>query len=282
MKTSNKLLIALAATLIIIPILVIAVNVKLNYRKSDSRDSYFGSIMINNEAFEHKSLGRLAVPIAQPFTSIKFDDAMGSSVQIYVKKDKRYGVKIQESFKDQLTTTVNKNGELIISLNKEINFTGGDKIIIVVYCPTIKSIEVKNAFITELAAVADTLNVNIENSESLFFTGPFSSKDDASSITKTTNHTEINMLKLSLKNTEFNSYYPVVKNLNITASKSRVNVGSDDKAKISVYNNLSIIARDTSTVKIENIKANTLRGDFSDDTQLQIPTSILRQLLKGS
>lgn len=281
MKTSNKLLIALAATLIIIPILVIAVNVKLNYRKSDSRDSYFGSIMINNEAFEHKSLGRLAVPIAQPFTSIKFDDAMGSSVQIYVKKDKRYGVKIQESFKDLLTTTVNKNGELLISLNKDIK-NKVNKIIIVVYCPTIKNIEIKNAFVTELAAVADTLNVSIENSESIFFTGPFSSKDDTSSVTKTTNHTEINTLKLSLKNTEFDGYYSVVKNLNITASKSRVNIGSDDKAEISFYNNLSIVARDTSTVKMENVKANTLRGDFSDDTQLQIPTSILKQLLKGS
>ncbi len=51
MKTSNKLLISLAVLLIAIPIIVVAINAKVNYKERGIEDSYFGTQNINNETF---------------------------------------------------------------------------------------------------------------------------------------------------------------------------------------------------------------------------------------
>ncbi|WP_231425733.1 hypothetical protein [Pedobacter sp. Leaf250] len=278
MKTSNKLLIALALLLIIGPILVIAINVKLNYVKSEGENTYLGTTIINDEAFDHPSVGRIAIPISTPFKGIQVDDAKRFSIQVYVKKDNRYGIKVQTFYKDMITSKVDQDGYLHISIKDPSGNIGVNKLIVVVYCPIVENIKIKNAYIAEIAAVADTLNVDVENSESLFFTGAFTVNDNISKVAKVLNPTDINNLNLSLKNVEFNGYSSLIKELNIKALKSTVNIGSDDKSRIASYQNFSIVAKDSSLVKMQNVNATKISGNFSDDTQLQIPASILKRI----
>jgi len=279
MKTSNKLIIALAAALIVVPIIVIAVNVRFNYRKMDYRDSYSGANQINTEDFNQKSIGRIAIGIAQPFTSVRVDDAKGISVQIYVKTSERFGIKIQDVYKDLINTTVNQKGELLISFADKMERGRNDKVILVVYCPAINAIEVKNSYITELAATADTLNVKITDAQSVFFTGNFTYNDDKRKKTEIESPTKIGTLNLSLKDTEFAGYNAGIKNIKIEAAKSTINLGASDPHAVVDYNSLSILAKDNSTVNIEHTTAKTAHGDFSDDTQMKIPTSMLKQML---
>lgn len=99
MKTSNKLLISLAILLIAIPIIVVAINAKVNYKERGIEDSYLGTQEINNETFEQKSKERINVSLQSPFNAVQIKNAKGFSVQLFVKEDNKYGLKIQEKFK---------------------------------------------------------------------------------------------------------------------------------------------------------------------------------------
>jgi len=282
MKTSNKLLIGLAALLLIVPIVVVAINVKLNYKEKEVEDTYFGTQNINDAGFDQKSKGRITIPIPTPFKAIQIKDAKGLNVQLYVKEDSRYGLKVPEKFQKDLKFEVDANGVLQATINNFDDDNGMEKVVLVIYCPKINQVSVSKSGVFEFSAHADSLTLNVDHSESLFLTGDIIFNDAKGKVTSVINPTKIGKLYLNLNNTTFNGYTNAFKELYVTANKSEIEVGStdDDNNKPFPFDHLSIKTTDTSHVKLQNVKVKSFTGDFSDATTLQIPTPLLKQLFK--
>ncbi|CAH0173880.1 hypothetical protein SRABI27_01669 [Pedobacter sp. Bi27] len=280
MKTSNKLLISLAALLIVIPIVVVAINIKLNYRERGIEDTYFGTQEINNEAFDQKSKGRITIPLQTPFKAIQIKDAKRFSVQLYVKEDKRYGLKVPEKFKNDLKFEVDANGVLQITVKNQTNDNDAEKIVLVIYCPNINEASVTNSNIFEFSAHSDSIKLNVDHSEMLFLTGDITYNDTKGKVTSIINPTKIGKLYLNLNKTKFSGVINAFKDLYVTANNSEIEIGNIDDNKEFPFDNLNIKTTDTSSVKLQNVKVKTFTGDFSDATTLQIPTPLLKQLFK--
>ncbi|GGH11267.1 hypothetical protein [Pedobacter zeae] len=282
MKTSNKLLISLAVLLIAIPIIVVAINAKVNYKERGIEDSYLGTQQINNESFEQKSKERVSFSLQSPFNAVQIKDAKGFSVQLFVKKDNKYGLKIQERFKNDLKYEVDANGVLQLSIKNFNEDNGIEKIVIVVYCPNISEVSVKNSDILEFSAHSDAVTLNLDNVKDLFLTGDITSNDSKGKITSIINPTKIGKLYLNLNKTKFSGYTNSFRDLYVNANKSEVEIGNMDEnnTKPFPFDNLSIKTTDTSRVQLQNVNVKSFAGDFSDATTLQIPTPLLKQLFK--
>ncbi|WP_293309626.1 hypothetical protein [Pedobacter sp. UBA5917] len=282
MKTSNKLLISLAVLLIAIPIIVVAINAKVNYKEKGPDDTYFGTQTINNETFEQKSKDRLTIPLQTPFKAIRFKDAKHFNVQLYVKQDSKYGIKIQDKFKNDLKYEVDANGVLQLSIKNFTEDNGIEKIVIVIYCPAINEVSVANSNILEFSAHSDSITLNVDNTEDLFLTGDITNNDATGKITSVINPTRIGKLYLNLNKTKFSGFTNGFKDLYIIADKSEIEIGNMDEneQKPFPFDNLSIKTTDTSSVKMQNVNLKNFTADFSDATTLQIPTPLLKQLFK--
>lgn len=282
MKTSNKLLISLAILLIAIPIIVVAINAKVNYKERGIEDSYFGTQTINDETFEQKSKDRLAIPLQTPFKAIQFKDAKHFDVQLYVKQDSKYGIKIQDKFKNDLKYEIDANGVLQLSIKNFAENNGIEKIVIVIYCPAISEVSVSNSNILEFSAHADAITLNVDNTEDLFLTGDITNNDATGKTISVINPTKIGKLYLNLNKTKFSGFTNGFKDLYIVADKSEIEIGNIDEneQKPFPFDNLSIKTTDTSSVKMQNVNLKSFTADFSDATTLQIPTPLLKQLFK--
>ncbi|SDH51448.1 hypothetical protein SAMN05421827_12756 [Pedobacter terrae] len=281
MKTSNKLLIAIAVLLIVIPIIVVGINVKLNYKERGIEDTYFGTQQINNETLEQKSKERLSIPLNTPFKAIQFKDAKHFSVQLFVKEDSKYGLKIPEKFKNDLKYEVDAKGTLQLSIQNFPEDNGIEKIVIVIYCPAINEVSVANSNILEFSAHSDAITLNVDNTEELFLTGNITHTDPTGKTTEI-NPTKIGKLYLNLNKTKFNGYTNGFKDLYIIANKSEIEIGNmeENSQKSFPFDHLNIKTTDTSRVKLQNVNLKTFSADFSDATTLEIPTPLLKQLFK--
>lgn len=282
MKTSNKLLISLAVLLIVIPILVVGINIKVNYKEKGPEDTYLGTQNINNESFEQKSKERVSISLQSPFNAVQIKDAKGFNVQLYVKEDNKYGLKIQEKFKNDLKYEVDANGVLQLSIKNFSEDNGVEKIVIVIYCPKINKASVANSYLLEFSAHSDSLLLDIDNGGSLFLSGDNTTNDEKGKITSVINPTKIGKLYLNLNKTKFSGFTNAFKDLYITANNSEIEIGNMDENNKTPFSfdNLSIKTIDTSSVKLQNVNIKTFAADFSNATTLQIPTPLLKQLFK--
>lgn len=280
MKTSNKLLISLAVLLIVIPVLVVGINIKVNYKEKGPEDTYFGTQNINNETFEQKSKGRIAFPLQSPFKAIQIKDAKGFSIQVFVKEDSKYGLKIPENCKNDLKFEVDANGVLQITVKGTFENNMAEKIPIVIYCPVINQVSVAHSGIFEFSAHSDSLTINVDHSENLSLTGDITTSDAKGKVISVINPTKIGKLYLNLNQTTFFGITNAFKDLHVKANKSEIEIGNLEVNKEFAFENLTIKTTDTSSVKLQNVKVKTFTADFSNATTLQIPTPLLKQLFK--
>ena len=282
MKTSNKLLISLAVLLIVIPILVVGINIKVNYTEKGPEDTYLGTQNINNESFEQKSKERVSISLQSPFNAVQIKDAKGFSVQLFVKEDNKYGLKIQEKFKNDLKYEVDANGVLQLSIKNFSGDNGIEKIVIVIYCPKISEVSVANSNILEFSAHSDVVTLNLDNVEDLFLSGDITNNDAKGKTISVINPTKIGKLYLNLNKTKFSGYTNSFKDLYVIANNSELEIGNMDENNKTPFpfDNLSIKTTDTSRVQLQNVNVKSFVGDFSDATTLQIPTPLLKQLFK--
>ena len=282
MKTSNKLLISLAVLLIVVPILVVGINIKVNYTEKGPEDTYLGTQNINNESFEQKSKERVSISLQSPFNAVQIKDAKGFSVQLFVKEDNQYGLKIQEKFKNDLKYEVDANGVLQLSIKNFSGDNGIEKIVIVIYCPKISEVSVANSNILEFSAHSDAVTLNLDNVGDLFLSGDITNNDAKGKTISVINPTKIGKLYLNLNKTKFSGYTNSFKDLYVIANNSEVEIGNMDENNKTPFpfDNLSIKTTDTSRVQLQNVNVRSFVGDFSDATTLQIPTPLLKQLFK--
>ena len=114
MKTSNKLLIAFGAALILIPLMGMIYQAQVNYKTGDYSSENLDREK-NDNHFSNPS-ENMSSKTMLPFTAVNIDDAKNRGIYIHFIKDDKFGVKVQNDLKDSIDFTVDANGQLQIKL----------------------------------------------------------------------------------------------------------------------------------------------------------------------
>lgn len=278
MKTSNRLLIMLAALLIIIPIIVVAVNTKLNY-VSSSTENFVDAQDINSEPLEKEAPNRSSIFIKDHFSSVNIPDGKRLYLELHFIKSAKSGLKVPTDMKDDIKYSIDNNSKLQISFNDKLDRSSnnGQGVVIVVYGPNINELNLNNSSSLVLTAKSDTLNINAKNAGLLTFGSPITFFNKEKKVTRVINKTEVKDLNISLDSTTFNSTNYSYHNLTIQGKNSSVEIEGDKNNSIE---KLTINTAENSEVRVQNIKINDISGDFSDNTKLDLPVSYLKKLFK--
>ncbi len=279
MKTSNKLLITLAALLIIIPILVVAVNVKMNYKPSTG-DSFVEEQEINAEPFEKETSERVSIPFKTSFNSISVPDAKRVYLELHFIKSAKSGVKVPTDMKNDIIFNINNSGALEINFSDKLDRSGNNRngIVILVYSPNIDKLNLNNASSIVLTAKTDSLGINVTRSGMLIFGSPITFSSNGK-VNRVINQTDIKKVDINLDSSIFNSGNINYQKLNITGKNSSINIEGDPKENKNIEN-LTINTFENSDLKIEHVVVNKISGSLSDETTIKMPVKYLKQMLK--
>ncbi|UKT63755.1 GIN domain-containing protein [Pedobacter mucosus] len=279
MKTSNKLIVALVLTLLIIPLGVIAYIVKTKYVPA-SEYSYLNRQDGSSEPLNAKTPGRFAIPISQKFNKVSILNGKQISISLHLTNSETAGIKIPNYAKESITYKV-ENGVLNIILKDDFNATRF--VDIVVYAPIFKSINLNEVRLLELTAKSDSLQVNLNKTESFSFGGMITTRNNKGEITKVINQSDIKNLVINLNDSKFSSFSNSYQNIEInTKGKSEIELNSgEDNNEVYTIKNLKINTLDSAKIDIKNINIDKFSGKISDNTIIQMPAANLKQFFKN-
>ncbi|MGY3054909.1 hypothetical protein ACVWYG_003118 [Pedobacter sp. UYEF25] len=285
MKTSNKLLIAFGIFLFVVPLLGMVVISKVFYK--DASNMNIAEIQkINNQPFQIVTEGRKAISVNEPFSAVNFPNGNNSSVELHFNKSANYGIKIPEELVGAIKLNV-VNGVLNINFAKDLSISDfRNRIFIVVYAPNFHKLSAYNLFNLNCIAQTDSLFVDLDKTnfsigESNVTEKEINKKGDIVSY-KVFNHTFLKTLKLVANNSKID-----ITELNLNGLSIEANNNSEiyldgshfDKGE-STIRNLAVKTVGQNQVNIKHINLEKASSDFSDSTQLNIPTPMLKLLLK--
>lgn len=278
MKTSNKLLITLAALLIIVPILVIATYVKVNYIT-------INEAVKNNEGLTHfdtKTPAFVSHKIDQAFNLININGSEKAILNLTLVENPAYGYKISEDNDQHYQAIVDANGRLNISRKANQD---DDKYVLnlVIFAPKFNQLAVTDVLQLELNTKLKQLDLDLKNINSVSF-------DQKTKISQlnvngdqvndfSLSHNEVNELKLNLMDVEFRSTSSSYKSLALTLSgKSNITISGDDiDGKKYQIDRLLITDKGSSTISLDKIKVIEAMGNFSDATKINTPARYMKQ-----
>jgi len=280
MKTSNKLLIAFAAAIIVIPILGMVYVSKALYIDTEK----WSEIKKQTDSFDIIAENMEAIPLNK-FNSINIADGKETSFSIHLIKDQKSGVKIEKRDKDAVQLSVDAQGKLQIALTNKKE--GRHYINLYIYTPNVNAISVANGRTVELDSKTDSLAISLKKTKYLSF-GPTSVFHQLSITADEGSHISIDndiakSLNLKLYNTSFTSNWASYQDLNIIAAgKTEISIQGDSQQRKKEFQiqNLTLHTTDSATVNFEAIKIQKATGSLSDQTTIQMPMVNLKQILK--
>jgi len=284
MKLSNKLLIAFASSLIVIPLLGMVIVSATQYKKGT-----YQQVDQKIENFSTPTKNMVSIDLKSSFQSINIADGKRLVLKIQLIKDDKFGIKVPNEFKELVSTAVDANGQLKISVK---NFPNEDRegrsyyLNILVYAPNVNALTVDGANDLIIAATSDSLTLNVKNTETIGFEGDTKIKSlklntiDVNSINFRENNIE--SVNLKLFNTNLSMEGNSFENVSITsAGNCTIEIrGGDNKDKKNSIKNLALNTSDFADVKFENMEIANCTGKLSDKTLVQMPAVNLNQMYK--
>lgn len=277
MKTSNKLLIAFAATLILLPVLGMVYSSQVLY--TDSKN--WSELAKKDNTFSEGSVDMESKSLSA-FQSVNIANGKGMYFNIRLIKDEKYGVKIPNEYKAIVKLQVDAQGKLQIELDEK--GARSNYITLLIYAPDVKGISLAAADGLELNAKTDSLAMSLQKLNRLTF-------DHETAINKLTvsaeDVSEANIEKevakslyLNLKNVAFNSEWASYQDLSITtAGNSTINIKGDEREeKEFSIQNLTLNTMDAAKVNLEHMTIHSCKGSLSDQTLVSMPALSLKQL----
>ncbi len=284
MKKSNKILIAFASALILIPLLGMIYVSQVKYKPgsySDVQDVATKS----EQHFSTPTENMESKAIATAFSSVNIEDAKQLGIYINFVKDENHGIKVPKKLKDSINFNVDANGQLQIRFNMKQMEHNRHYITVIVYSKDLKQVNIANANDLFLDATADSIQLNVRKSGSVSL-----NKDvtlNALQITTeevkevSVNKIAVKSLNVKLNGANFDTSESSYDNLSITATgESEIKINGSDNDKKYFIKNLFINTLHAADFKLENIKVEKCSGSFSDQTKVQMPAVNLNQMYK--
>ncbi|WP_285057653.1 GIN domain-containing protein [Pedobacter ginsengisoli] len=278
MKTSNKLLIAFAAALILLPILGIAIVSGVYYEKENTTGG--GTEM---DTFGPVPKDMPAIAVSTPFESVNIEGADQFYLAVRLVQAEKTEVRYAENLKGLISTTVDASGQLQIVLKKSDkqrdNYTR-----IWIYGPGIKKLNVVNGRGLNLNAKQDSLQLNLSSTGS----GHFDPETNIGWLSVRTDkvgeisfrETATKSVNLELNGTNVKSEMSSFDNLSINAAGNaeiELNGGYDGVPEKSIKH-LTLNTLGKAKVKVFNMQIEQCSGRFSDSTQVEMPAVNINQM----
>ena len=285
MKLSNKLLIAFAAALIVVPLIGMIYVSQVKYKTGTYQEDQARSTA-SEKHFNMPTENMESRAISTAFESINIEEAKRLGLYINFVKDENYGVKVPKELKDSINFNVDATGQLQITFNMKQRITNDNYYTtIIVYGSEMKQINVSNAEFLYFDATADSIQLNVKKSGTVTL-----NKDVTLNAMKITtnevkaleiNEVAVKSLNVTLNGANFKSDESSYDNLSITASgKSEIEINGSDNGKNYLIKNLFINTLNAVDFKLSNIKVDQCSGRFSDQTKVQMPAVNLNQMFK--
>ncbi len=282
MKTSNKLLIAFASALIIIPLLGMIYVSRVNFKPGKFTD--IAERKIENLSTPTRNMSSITT---LPYQSVNVEDAKGYTLKIRFIKDEKFGVKIPTEYKDAITATVDAGGQLqFVFKNRPSKEDGGYYTEIFLYAPNVKEVNVSNADGAFIVASLDSLSFKVNNTPSA---GVGSGTHLIHLNFTATNVADVNFsnddvksLNLNLNNAIFKSVTNSYENLSVTTTGACIVEIRGDYDGVDKYSikNLALNTTGKTEVKVENMTIANCTGSLSDETTVSMPAVNLNQMYK--
>lgn len=278
MKTSNKLLIAFAAALILIPILSIAIVSGIYYEKENTAN---GGTEMDTFGPVPKDMPALAVNA--PFESVNIEGADQFYLAVRLVQAEKTEVRYADNLKGLISTTVDNEGQLQIVLKKsdrqQDNYTR-----IWIYGSEVKKLNIVNGKGLNLNAKMDSLQLSLINTGS----GHFDPETNIGWLSVRTykvgeisfRETATKSVSLDLNGTNVKSEMSSFDNLSINAAGNaeiELNGGYGEAAGKTVKH-LTLNTLGKAKVRILNMQIDQCSGKFSDSTQVDMPAVNINQM----
>lgn len=283
MKTSNKILIAFAGALILIPLLGMIYVSQVQY-KTGRHEDMVDVVASSQKHFNTPTENMESKALPNAFSSINIEDAKNLGLYINFVQDENYGVKVPKELKDSVNFNVDATGQLQITLNMRPSKNDRNFTTIIVYGKEIKQVDISNASFLYFDVTSDSVQLNLKKSGSVTLNKDITvnalriTTDEVEELA--VNEIKVKSLNVTLNGTNFKSDGSSYDNLSITASgKSEIQINGSDKGNHSIKN-LFINTLHEADFKLENIKVEKCSGSFSDQTKVQMPAVNLNQMYK--
>ena len=284
MKLSNKLLIAFAATLIVVPLIGMIYVSQVKYKTGTYQEDQARSTA-SEKHFNMPTENMESKAISTAFESINIEDAKRLGLYINFVKDENYGVKVPKELKDSINVKVDDSGKLQIMFNTKKVKDGGQYTTIIVYGKDLKQVNITNAKFLYLDVTANSIQLNVRKINDVTLNRDITLNtlnvitDEVENFA--VNEIKVKSLNVTLNGANFKTNESSYDNLSITASgKSEVKINGSYNGKNYFIKNLFINTLNAVDFKLENIKVEKCSGSFSDQTKVQMPAVNLNQMFK--
>ncbi|WP_231491068.1 hypothetical protein [Pedobacter sp. Leaf170] len=276
MKTSNKLLIALAVSLIIIPIIVIAVNVKMNYK---NEKAFYKNLKENTEL--KSTLDGYTSKELPQFSAVSLKDGNDAYVNFVIIKSDKPGIKIPTDLMEIYGVKVDNNGILQFELknaDKKLKYS----LTAYIYSNNVKAFDIAKATGFTLDIKTDSVIINAKDINRLNFQELTEidhlkiNTDKVADLSFDSN--KINNVDVILNNSNFRSLKSMFKTINIDAlGKSNIEIYGDAKEKHQL-SDLMIKTAGKTELNIDAIQVLKSSGSLSDSTKVNASASIIKSM----
>lgn len=279
MKTSNKLLIAFAAALILLPLLGMVIVSRVYYEKGDPMRDF--AEVVKSFDTPTKYLTNIAT---STFEGVNISETKGLMINVHLIKDSKYGVKVSSVAKDRIQINVDANGQLQLRLKKSGEAAHGiGSIDLYVFSPTVSTLNLTDIGEANLYVEQDAIHINSTNTGSIYFheqtlLNKLFITGDASEL-KFANLT-MSSIDLNLSKTNVEIHESTIQDLTIN-SKGKADIdilGDRDNVDHYKISNLIIHTTDSAKVNIAATQVAKASGKFSDQTRVEMPAVNLNQM----
>lgn len=281
MKKSNKLLIACASVLILIPVLGIA-YVSMVYYEKGVRTGFEG---VEMDPYGAMPKNVSTIDIGSQFQSVSIDGGNQLHLAVRLVNDDKSGVKFPNNMKGLISAKIDENGQLQITLKKSVE--GQEKFTkIWIYGPETKQLSIANSLGTSLEAELDSMQLDLSSVSSAQF-GRETNIAWLNIHTKDVNDITFQeasnkSVLLDVRGTNVRSNMSSFERLSIQASgNAEIELnGGDSEVNYKVIKHLELNTLGRTKVKIFNMQIDQCSGQFSDSTQVEMPALNINQMYK--
>ncbi|WP_316830636.1 GIN domain-containing protein [Pedobacter aquatilis] len=278
MKTSNKLLIALAVSLIIIPIIVIAINVKVNYK---NEKAFYKNLKENTEL--KSALDGYTSKELPQFSTVSLSDGNDAYINFVVIKSDKPGIKIPTDLMEIYDVKVDNNGILQFVLknaDKKLKYS----LTAYIYSNNVKAFDIAKAAGFTLDIKTDSVNINAKDVNRLNFADSTSIKLLSIKADKVGDlrfdNAKNGIVNVELNNSNFSTLKSPFQSLSINSTgQSNIEIFGDNREK-TMYkiDELSIKTAGKTELNIDDIRVLKSSGNLSDSTKVNASASIIKSM----
>ncbi|TDQ09875.1 GIN domain-containing protein [Pedobacter metabolipauper] len=278
MKTSNKILIAFAVVMFIVPIVTIAISINTDSPRITSDE------WTNTSKLNVKTTGYISKAIEKPFNGVILNNGLSNKfIELRLVEGEESGIKMPGNIQDKVSFNVDPAGKLQITFDDQ----GDDlRYSIIVYSKSLKTLNVANTDALVVKADLDSLEIHAEKSGTLSFNGDHAKIKNLNLTANNVMAVQVDrddsfdFLNVKLENSQFFFDSNSVSGLVINASgKSNIDIKTDGQPNDFNIGKLEINTLGDTQLLIKNIKVGAFSGKFSDNTSVNMPASYLNQMI---